>query len=91
VTIQEQPLSHLLKTGVNAGVLVLLSGRRRVQCANLGIDCVYDLAGSEFEASGEIFTANETATTELGEKFFCSGEAFLDGELETLLETYLKS
>jgi hypothetical protein len=91
VTILEQPLSHLLKTGVNSGVLVLLSGRRRVQCPNIGIDCEYDLAGMELEASGEILVANETPTTELGGKFFCPKEGFLDGELETLLETYLKS
>jgi hypothetical protein len=90
VTVQEQPLSHLLKTGVNAGVLVNLSGRTRLQCTG-GIDCVYDLAGSEFEANGEILVANETPTTELGGKLFCPNEGFLDGELETLLETYIKS
>jgi hypothetical protein len=91
MTVQEQPLSHLLKTGPNEGVLVLLSGRWRLQCPNIGIDCVYDLAGSEFEASGEILTANETPITELGGKFFCPNEGLFDWELETLLETYIKS
>jgi hypothetical protein len=91
VTVQEAPLSHLLKTGANTGVLVNLSGRTRLQCANLGLDCVNDLAGMELEASGEILTSNETPTVELGGKLFCPNEGFLDGELETLLETYIKS
>jgi hypothetical protein len=91
VTVQEAPLSHLLKIGKNIAVLVNLSGRTRLQCANLGIDCTYDLAGSEFEAEGEILTAEETPTIELGGKFFCPDEGTLDGELKSLLPVYIKS
>ncbi|HEY5709745.1 MAG TPA: hypothetical protein VIS51_10145, partial [Solirubrobacterales bacterium] len=81
VTVQEQPLSNLLKTGLDEGVLTATSGRTRLQCSNLGIDCVYDLEGIEFAVGGGHLTANETPTNELGGKFFCPDEGLLDALL----------
>jgi len=89
VTTEEQPLSHLLKTGLDEGVLLNLTGRTRLVCSNIGINCVYDLEGSEFSAAANHLIATETPTTELGGKFFCPDEGFLDGDLEGLLPTYI--
>ena len=89
ITIQEQPLAVLLKTGLDEGVLTAVSGRMRAQCANLGIDCVYDLEGAEFSVAGGHATASETTTSELGGKFFCPDEGLLDVLLETLLPVHI--
>ncbi|HEY5708380.1 MAG TPA: hypothetical protein VIS51_03200 [Solirubrobacterales bacterium] len=89
VTVQEQPLSNLLKTGLDEGVLTATNGRTRLQCSNLGIDCVYDLEGIEFAVGGGHLTANETPTNELGGKFFCPDEGLLDALLETLGDAYV--
>ncbi|HEX6752253.1 MAG TPA: hypothetical protein VF093_01510 [Solirubrobacterales bacterium] len=91
VTVQEAPLYHLLKIGPGEGALTFLSGRKRVQCPNVGIDCVYDLAGSEFAVANNLFIANEAPSVELGGKFFCPDEALFDAELESLLASYIKS
>jgi hypothetical protein len=85
----QQPLFHLLKTGLDAGVLTALSGQTRLVCSNIGLDCLYDAAGMEFEVGGGHLTANETVTTELGGKFFCPDEGVLDALLETLTNTYV--
>ncbi|HEY5708393.1 MAG TPA: hypothetical protein VIS51_03270 [Solirubrobacterales bacterium] len=84
MTVQEQPLSNLLKTGLDEGVLTALNGRTRLVCSNLGLDCIYDFEGIEFEVGGGHLTANETATNELGGKFFCPDEGFLDALLGSL-------
>ncbi|HEY5708382.1 MAG TPA: hypothetical protein VIS51_03210 [Solirubrobacterales bacterium] len=89
VTAQEQPLSNLLKTGLDEGVLTATNGRTQLQCPNLGLDCVYDLEGIEFAVGGGHLTANETPTNELGGKFFCPDEGFLDALLETLGDAYV--
>ncbi|HEY7949715.1 MAG TPA: hypothetical protein VID51_02655 [Solirubrobacterales bacterium] len=89
VTVQEQPLSNLLKTGLDEGVLTATNGRTRLQCSNIGLDCVYDLEGIEFAVGGGHLTANETATNELGGKFFCPDEGLLDALLETLGNAYV--
>lgn len=88
-TIEEQPLGSLLKTGLDEGVLTLTSGRLRAQCANLGINCVYDTEGVEFADGGGHLTAEEAPMTELGGKFLCPDEGLLDGLLETLGDTYV--
>src|SRR5262245_9587985 len=49
-TVEEQPLSHLLKTGLDAGTLLALNGRTRLICEDLtifkiDIDCKYDTTG----------------------------------------------
>ncbi|HEY5709637.1 MAG TPA: RHS repeat-associated core domain-containing protein [Solirubrobacterales bacterium] len=89
VTVQELPLSNLLKTGLDEGALTATNGRIRLVCSNLGIDCVYDLAGAEFAVGANHLTANETEITELGGKFLCPNEGFLDGLLEALTATYV--
>ncbi|HEX6752856.1 MAG TPA: hypothetical protein VF093_04635 [Solirubrobacterales bacterium] len=89
VTVQEQPLSNLLKSGLDEGVLTATNGRTRLQCSNIGLDCVYDLAGIEFNVGEGHLTANETATNELGGKFFCPDEGLLDALLETLGDAYV--
>ncbi|HEY7949736.1 MAG TPA: hypothetical protein VID51_02760 [Solirubrobacterales bacterium] len=89
VTVQEQPLSNLLKTGLDQGVLTATNGRTRLVCSNIGLDCVYDLEGIEFNVGAGHLTATETVTTELGGKFFCPDEGLLDALLETLGNIYL--
>lgn len=89
VTVQEQPLVSLFKTGLDEGSVELLSGRTRLQCSNLGIDCVYDTEGTLFEVGGGRLKAENTPTTELGGKFFCPDQGQLDGELETLASSYI--
>ena len=89
VTTQELPLADLLKTGLDQAKLILLSGRSRLQCGNLGIDCVFDNEGLELDVGANHFTANETSTNELGGKFFCPDEGFLDALLEGLERLYI--
>jgi len=89
VSVQELPLADLLKTGLDEGVLTFTSGRVRTQCPNLGQDCVYDGEGMQFAVGGQHLTAEETAATELGGKFFCPEEGFVDGLFETLTDTYV--
>jgi len=89
VTVEELPLSNLLKTGLDEGVLEVTNGKALLICANLGIKCVYDLAGTELAAGGGHLSAEETETVELGGKFFCPDEGFLDGLLEALSPTYV--
>jgi len=89
VTTTEQPLANLLKTGLDEGVLAFTNGQQRTVCANLGIDCVYDGAEMEVSVGGQHLTASETPTTELGGKFFCPNEGFVDGLFETLTNTYV--
>ncbi|HEX6752965.1 MAG TPA: hypothetical protein VF093_05200 [Solirubrobacterales bacterium] len=89
LTVQEQPLSNLLKTGLDEGVLTATNGRVRLVCSNIGLDCVYDLEGLEFSVGSGHGTANETATNELGGKFFCPDEGLLDGLVEGLFDGYV--
>ncbi|HEY5708794.1 MAG TPA: hypothetical protein VIS51_05325 [Solirubrobacterales bacterium] len=84
VTVQEQPLFDVLKTGLDEGVATSTNGRLRLQCANLGLDCVYDLEGLELAVGGGHWTFDETPTNELGGKFFCPDEGLLDALFETL-------
>ena len=81
VTVEEQPLGDLLKTGLDQGILLLSSGRTRLKCNNLGIDCIYDTEGVEFSAGAMMLTAEETPVAELGGKFFCPNEGKLSGLL----------
>ena len=89
VTTEEQPLANLLKTGLDIGLLALTSGRLRLVCSSLGINCTYDTEGMEFEVGGQHLTAEESPLIELGGKFFCPDEGHLDGLLETLTNTFV--
>ncbi len=88
VTVPEQPLANLLKTGLDEGVLAFTSGQLRTVCANIGIDCLYDGEGMEFTVGGQHLTAESTPVTELGGKFLCPDEGLIDGLFETLTDTY---
>ncbi len=85
----QQPLYNLLKTGFDEGVQTAISGQMRLVCSNIGLDCLYDLAGMEFEVAAGHVTANETSLTELGGKFFCPDEGLLDALWESLLDAYV--
>ena len=89
VTVETLPTGNLLKTGLDEGVLEAVDGQIRLQCPNAGLDCMYDLAGGLFWVFNNHSTAKEASITELGGKFFCSDEAFLDGLLETLGDVYV--
>ncbi len=89
LTATQLPLSTLSKTGLDEGVETIINGQMRLVCSNIGLDCLYDAAGMEFEVSANHVTANETGVTELGGKFFCPDEGLLDGLLETLTNTYV--
>ncbi|HEY7950188.1 MAG TPA: hypothetical protein VID51_05065 [Solirubrobacterales bacterium] len=88
VTVQEQPLINLLKGGLDQSIATATNGRTRLQCSNLGLDCVYDTEGLELALGAGHITANETPITELGGKFFCPDEGTLDGLLELLIHAY---
>ena len=85
----QQPLFDLLKFGLDSGVLYALSGQAQLVCSNLGLNCLYDAEGMEFEVGGGELIAENTPTTELGGKFFCPDEGLLDAELETLGNAYV--
>jgi hypothetical protein len=89
IPIGQQPEFNLLKTGLDAGTLTAINGQTRLVCPNIGIDCLFDLVGMEFEAGGGHLTANEAGTTELGGKFKCPDEGVLDALLETLGDAYV--
>lgn len=90
VTVEEYPLSNLLKVGLDEGLLTVTSGKARLQCASIGIDCKYDFEGTELWVNAQHLSAEETPTTELGGKFFCPGEGYLHGLLKAL-QTSLKT
>jgi len=85
----QQPLFDLLKVGLEEGVLAAVNGQLRTVCSNIGIDCLYDVEGMEFEVGGGHLTANETVVNELGGKFFCPQEGVVDGLFETLGDVYV--
>jgi hypothetical protein len=85
----QQPLFDLLKIGLDQGILTALSGQTRLECPNLGLNCLYDVAGMEFEVGGNELKAENTPTTELGGKFFCPDEGLLDAELTTLTNAFV--
>jgi hypothetical protein len=89
VTTEETPLTDLLKLGLDIGSLTATSGRVRLTCSNLGVDCKYDLAGTLFTVGDQHLTANKTPITELGGKFFCPDKGELDGLFEGLAEVYV--
>jgi len=86
-TVEELPLSTLLKTGLDEGSLEASTGRVRLVCANIGINCVYDLEGTEFAVGAQHLTAEGTPTIELGGKWFCPEEGERESKLDGLLKT----
>lgn len=81
VTVEELPLLGLKRAGLDIGLLSIESGLLRLQCMSWGINCTYNLAGLEFEVEGGnpmALTAAETPLEEIGGKFSCPGETYLD-------------
>jgi len=70
-------------------VFTQLSGRLRIVCSNIGINCLYDLEGTELSANGRDLTATENPLTELAGKTFCPDELFLDALFKSLLDGYI--
>lgn len=89
LTTESLPLATLLKTGLDEGSLELLSGNMRLVCSNLGINCVYDLEGTLASVGAQHVTFSEAPVVELGGKFFCPNEGFVDALLETLTSSYV--
>jgi len=89
VTVETLPAGQLLKVWLDAGSLEAVRGSIRLVCSNIGIDCLYDLEGSLYSAGAGHLVAEETPTTELGGKFFCPDEGFLDGDLVALNNVYV--
>jgi len=89
VPIGQQPLFMALKTGLDLGLLTVLSGQLRVVASNLGLDCLMDLENLEFEMGNNEIIAENSPVTELGSKFVCPGESLLDAELQTLENAYV--
>lgn len=88
-TVEELPSFTVLKTGLDEGIVTATSGSVQVECPNLGLDCEYDIEGTEFSASSQHLTASEAPITELGGKFFCPDEGTLDFLLESLESAYV--
>jgi len=92
LTTEEKPLGYLLKIGKGEGRLVGESGLLRLQCSNLGINCLYSAAGMEAivtdPGSGEI---NESPIEGIGGKFFCPQEARIDAIGGALESVYIRS
>lgn len=92
VTAEQLPELTLLKIGLDEGILTALNGSLRIQCANLGLNCLYDLAGLELTMGNQLTHSGgefETPIQELGGKFFCPDEASLDYLLVTEKPHYI--
>jgi len=89
VTVESLPDNTLLKLGLDEGSLEALNGATRLQGCGLGLNCLYDTAGSLFSVGAQHLTADETPTTELGGKFFCPDNGLLDGLLVTLANRFV--
>jgi hypothetical protein len=89
IEVEELPLLHLLKIGLDAGVLTALNGALRVQCGSF-IDCLIDLEGAEFTMGAQHTTADDVPVRALGNPFFCPAEEpLLDFLLKTLENHYV--
>lgn len=89
IAVEELPDNTLLKIGLDEGSLEAISGKWRLVCSSLGVDCRYDLEGSLFSVGAQHLTANEIPANELGGMLFCTLGGFLDALLETLESRYV--
>jgi len=91
VTVEEQPLGSLLKTGLAAGTLTGETGLVRIKCEDIfgfiNMDCKYDATGIEFEGEGLTVTTNETPVGHVEGSGLCPEESFIDGKAIALLQT----
>jgi hypothetical protein len=93
VTVKEQPLGNLNKTGLDSGTLTTTKGRRHVECEDvfggLDVECEYDDTGVQFVVGAQYLTAEETPVDEIGSDFLCPNEPTLDGLLTTTANRYV--
>jgi hypothetical protein len=92
VTVNEQPLFNLLKTGLDLGSLTATNGLTHLVCTEVGffkvkVDCVYDSTGILFKVGAQHLTAEKTPVKFVEGSFFCPENSTLDGLLENLAET----
>jgi hypothetical protein len=91
---QEEPLWHLLKTGLDSGIETALNGLLHTVCNEvsifkLKIDCVYDMTGIEVTVGGQHVTAEKTPVKFVEGAGLCPENTTLDYLLETLEPTYV--
>ena len=93
VTVEEEPLFNLLKTGLDKGVATGTNGRFRVKCEDIfgfiAIDCKYDFNEVEFPVGTQHLTANETPIEFVAGSELCPEESTLDGLLKSLTAAYI--
>jgi hypothetical protein len=95
VTVKEQPLTNLNKTGLDQGTLTGTNGRVFVECDtwwqvfDIDIECEYDLAGLTLSVGKQHVTANEAPITEVGSDLLCPNEPTLDMLLKTTASRYV--
>jgi hypothetical protein len=94
VEVTELPLADLLKTGLDQGKLIGLSGKTFLSCVDINvfgtdIECEYDATGLTFTVGAQHLTAFETPVTEIGSDFLCPNEPTLDGLLHTTSDVYV--
>lgn len=89
VSTPVQPSFGLLKSGLDEGTLTAGNGQIRVQCPNIGLNCLYDLASMEFAVGGGHLTADETRVEELDGLFLCPDVALVDALLKALGDVYV--
>jgi hypothetical protein len=94
VTVNEQPLANLLKTGLDAGTLTGTNGLTLVECENINIfgtdvHCEYDATNLQFTVGAQHLTADDTPVTEVPGLILCPDEPTLDGLLLTTANRYV--
>jgi hypothetical protein len=93
VEVNELPLAHLSKTGLNTGYLLGLSGKVFVGCEDVwlgeDIECEYNVTGVTVTIGAQHATAFETGISEIGSDFLCPNNPTLDGLLHTTANRYV--
>jgi len=88
VTVLEEPLFDLLKTGLDQGSATALNGKTEIECKNvtflkITIKCKYNTTGLLLSAGSNHLTANETVVTKESGTL-CPSESKVDGLLGPL-------
>ena len=88
VTVLSQPLSNLLKTGLDQGTLTATNGSVLVECEDVifstDLHCIYDLTGLTFSVGAQHLTASNTQINRSDELSLCPDESFVDMLLVTV-------
>ena len=92
VTVLEEPLFDLLKTGLDQGSATALNGKTEIECKNstffkITIKCKYNTTGLLLSAGGNHITANETVVNKESGTL-CPSTSKIDGLLGPLGTTH---